>query len=185
MEEVLDTEEKIIRARYHDALSKSMEAQEELETALRAMHEIGEYPPPPKGLRFPPDDAQREGTTHTMRIGLGKEGIKGYVTTGVYSDGTLGEIFIKAEKEGSFVSGLMDSFATVFSIGLQSGVPLDRLISKLRFTRFEPAGFTKNPEIHSASSVLDYLAQWLVKKYSKPIKQEENDGESIAIDTIN
>ena len=181
----MDTEEKIIRARYHDALNKSMEAQEELEVALRAMHEIGEYPPPPKGLRFPLDDSQRAGTTHTMRIGFGEEGIKGYVTTGVYSDGTLGEVFVQAEKQGSFISGLMDSFATVFSIALQSGVPLDRLISKIRYTRFEPAGFTQNPKIHSAFSVLDYLAQWLGQKYNKPIKQEENYGEARSIDTVN
>lgn len=181
----MDTQEKIIRARYHDALSKSMEAQEELEMRLNDMHKIGEYPPPPKGLRFPLDDDQRAGVTHTMKIGFGEDGIKGYITTGVYSDGTLGEVFIKAEKQGSFISGLMDSFATVFSIALQSGVPLDRLISKLRFTRFEPAGFTKNPEIRNASSVLDYLAQRLAQKYNKPIKQEENDGESIAIDAVN
>lgn len=181
----MDTQEKITRARYHDALTKSMEAQDELEHALNAMHKIGAYPPPPKVLRFPLDDAERSGITHTMRIGVGEEGIKGYMTSGVYSDGTLGEVFISAEKQGSFISGLMDSFATVFSIALQSGVPLDRLIGKLRHTRFEPAGFTSSDTIRSAKSALDYLAQWLEQKYNQAIKQEEKDGEAATSDTVN
>lgn len=178
-------EEMDIKVRYEAALAKSAEAQRELEVALRDMHRIGEYPAPPKVLRFPLDDAERNGMTHKMEIGIGAEGIKGYMTSGVYSGGSLGEIFISAEKQGSFASGLLDSFATVFSIALQSGVPLDRLIGKLRHTRFEPAGFTKSDKIRSAKSALDYLAQWLELKYNQSIKQEDSSGEPNANDTIN
>ena len=175
-------DEKEIREHYQAALATYQEANDGLGEALKAMHGIGEYPPPPKGLRFSLDD-ERPGMTRKMKIGFGEEGIKGYITSGTYSDGTLGEIFISAEKQGSFVSGLMDSFAKVFSIALQSGVPLDRLIQKFMFTRFEPAGVTNNPAIPIASSPLDYLARWLKLNYA-PINLEEEDGESVP-NTVN
>lgn len=157
---------------YSIALTEYIEAQKKLEEAMRAMHRAGEYPAPPNRLRFNLD-SERQGATHKFEMGAGADKIEGYITSGVYTDGTLGEIFIVAEKQGSFVSGLMDSFATVFSIALQSGVSLDRLINKFRHTRFEPAGYTQNPDIRTASSVLDYLVQWLDQRYNQP---EEKDG---------
>ena len=168
-----NNDENTIRARYREALKKYGEAQSDLATALKGMHGIGEYPPPPPRLRFPLDK-ERLGKTRKMQIGFGPDKMKGYFTAGTYSDGTLGEIFITAEKQGSFVSGLMDGFATVFSIALQSGVSLEKLLSKCRHTRFEPAGITPSQDIPTASSVLDYLAQWISQKF---VNGEEYLGE--------
>src|SRR5437762_2257035 len=90
---------------------------------------------------------ERESITHKFSIG----GHEGYITVGKYEDGSPGEIFITMAKEGSTISGLMDSFATMTSLALQHGVPLQLLVDKFTHTRFEPAGFTKNPEIGRAS----------------------------------
>ena len=91
----------------------------------------------------------RESITHKFSIA----GHEGYLTVGRYQDGTPGEIFLRMAKEGSTVSGLMDTIATMTSIALQYGVPLKALIDKFSHTRFEPAGFTNNPEIPMAKSV--------------------------------
>ncbi len=93
---------------------------------------------------------------------------EGYLTVGIYDDGTPGEIFVKMAKEGSTLSGFMDGLALSISIGLQYGVPLQALVDKLMNTRFEPAGFTENPSIRYASSVLDYIARWLGGKFLSP-----------------
>ena len=100
---------------------------------------------------------ERASTTHKFSVG----GSEGYVTVGMYSDGRPGEVFIKMSKEGSTLSGVMDGLALTLSIGLQYGVPLKTLVEKLINTRFEPSGFTENPEIRFASSLLDYLGRWL------------------------
>src|ERR1700756_2835228 len=84
------------------------------------------------------------------------------------ADGTPGEIFIKMAKEGSTLSGFMDGLALSISIGLQYGVPLKALVDKLTNTRFEPSGFTENPSIRYASSILDYIARWLGGKLLSP-----------------
>lgn len=84
-----------------------------------------------------------------------------YVTVGLYDDGTPGELFITASKEGSFVRGIMDSFATIISIALQYGVPLSVIIDKLKGSSFEPSGYTNNTDIKTAKSVVDYLAKYL------------------------
>lgn len=104
---------------------------------------------------------ERQSITHKFQVG----NHEGYVHVGLYDDGTPGELFITMSKEGSTISGLMDSFATAVSMGLQHGVPLDNFISKFKHTRFEPSGWTGHPEIHHASSVLDYLFQWLERKF--------------------
>jgi ribonucleoside-diphosphate reductase alpha chain len=83
----------------------------------------------------------------------------------MYDDGTPGEIFVKIAKEGTVVSGLMDSLATVTSIALQYGVPLKALTDKFSHTRFEPSGVTGNPEIPIAKSIMDYIGRWLAKRY--------------------
>jgi ribonucleoside-diphosphate reductase alpha chain len=90
----------------------------------------------------------------------------------MYEDGSPGEIFLKMAKEGSTVSGLMDSFATAISLALQYGVPLQALVDKFSHTRFEPQGFTKNPEIPIAKSVMDYIFRWLASRY---LSLEERD----------
>lgn len=104
--------------------------------------------------RLPDERASR---THRFNVA----GNKGYVTVGVFSDGAVGEIFITMAKEGSTVSGLVNSFAQVVSVALQYGVPLQVLCEKFTGIRFEPAGFTGNPEIPIATSITDYIFRWL------------------------
>ncbi|MFH1262024.1 MAG: vitamin B12-dependent ribonucleotide reductase [Pseudomonadota bacterium] len=104
---------------------------------------------------------ERTAITHKFTIG----GHEGYITVGTYEDGTPGEIFLVMSKEGTVVSGLMDSFATAISLALQYGVPLKVLISKFSHTRFEPSGITNNKEIPFAKSVVDYIFRWLASKF--------------------
>ncbi len=84
---------------------------------------------------------------------------------GLFEDGKPGEIFLRMSKEGSTISGLMDSFATAISLTLQYGVPLEALVNKFTHMRFEPSGFTKNPEIPMAKSLVDYIFRWLGSKF--------------------
>ncbi len=111
---------------------------------------------------------ERESITHKFSIG----GHEGYITVGKYEDGSAGEIFITMAKEGSTISGLMDSFATMTSLALQHGVPLQLLVDKFTHTRFEPSGFTKNPEIPMAKSIMDYIFKWLASKFLSRDAQE-------------
>ena len=99
--------------------------------------------------------------THKFAIA----GHEGYLTVGLYEHGQPGEIFIAMAKEGSTISGFMDSFALVFSIALQHGVPLETLVGKLAHTRFEPSGWTSNPEIGYAKSIMDYIFRWLQLRF--------------------
>ncbi len=111
------------------------------------------------GRRRLPDE--RPSITHKFSIA----GHEGYITVGMYDDGMPGEIFIVMSKEGSVVSGLMDSFATAISLGLQYGVPLRVMVDKFSHTRFEPSGMTNNPRIRIAKSVIDYIFRWLADKF--------------------
>jgi ribonucleoside-diphosphate reductase alpha chain len=104
---------------------------------------------------------ERRAITHKFSVG----GHEGYLTVGLYENGQPGEIFITMAKEGSTVSGLMDSFATAVSLALQYGVPLKVLCDKFSHTRFEPSGYTPNPEIKYAKSVMDYIFRWLALKF--------------------
>jgi ribonucleoside-diphosphate reductase alpha chain len=115
---------------------------------------------PPRAVRnrLP---AERASVTH--KFGLG--GHEGYITVGLYPNGSPGEIFIRMAKEGSTVSGLMDSFATAISISLQHGVPLRVLCEKFAHTRFEPSGWTGNPEIGYAKSIMDYIFRWIQMRF--------------------
>ena len=101
--------------------------------------------------------SERQSITHKFSVG----GHEGYITVGMYEDGTPGEIFIKMSKEGSTLSGFMDGFALSVSIGLQYGVPLKALVDKFINTRFEPSGYTGHKSIPYAKSVLDYIGRWL------------------------
>ncbi len=113
----------------------------------------------PLARRRLPDE--RRAITHKFSIG----GHEGYMTVGMYDDGLPGELFVVMAKEGSVVSGLMDSFATSISMALQYGVPLHVLSDKFSHTRFEPSGFTGNPEIPIAKSITDYIFRWLALKF--------------------
>jgi ribonucleoside-diphosphate reductase alpha chain len=104
---------------------------------------------------------ERRAVTHHFSIA----GQEGYLTVGLYEDGTPGEIFIRMAKDGSTISGLMDSFATVVSLALQHGVPLRTLCEKLKHTRFEPSGWSGNPKIGYASSLMDYLFRYMELRF--------------------
>ena len=95
-------------------------------------------------------------------------GHEGYIHVGLYDDGSPGELFIKIAKEGSTISGLMDTIGILTSMALQYGVPLDVLVSKFSHVRFEPSGFTKNPEIPLAKSLIDYIFRFLGAKFLSP-----------------
>jgi len=114
---------------------------------------------------------EREAFTHKFSIG----GHEGYLTTGLYEDGQPGEIFLKMAKEGSTVSGLMDTIATMTSIALQYGVPLKALVDKFSHTRFEPSGFTGNKQIPIAKSITDYVFRYLGNRYLE--SEETTSGE--------
>ena len=115
---------------------------------------------PPIATRYKLPD-ERASFTHKFSIG----GHEGYLTVGMYDDQSPGEIFVRMAKEGSVISGLMDSFATAISLALQHGVPLHVLIEKFKGTRFEPSGFTGNQEIPIATSIMDYLFRWLAIRF--------------------
>ena len=107
---------------------------------------------------------RRERLPHTRRSLTHKfdiQGHEGYVNVGFYPDGRPGELFITMAKEGSTIGGLMDVLGTSISIGLQYGVPLEVFVNKFAHSRFEPAGFTKNPDIPIAKSIADYIFRWL------------------------
>ncbi len=112
---------------------------------------------------------ERKSITHKFDIA----GHEGYITVGMYEDGQPGEIFITMSKEGSTISGLMDSFATAVSMALQYGVPLKVLVDKFSHMRFEPSGFTKNPDIPMAKSIMDYIFRWLASKFLDRDAQQE------------
>jgi ribonucleoside-diphosphate reductase alpha chain len=105
--------------------------------------------------------SERAAITHKFDI----QGHEGYLTVGLYEDGQPGEIFLKMAKEGSTLSGMMDSFATSISVALQYGVPLRLFCAKFAHTRFEPAGYTGNPEIPIAKSIVDYIFRWLAARF--------------------
>ncbi len=104
---------------------------------------------------------ERQAITHKFSIA----GHEGYITVGLYPEGQPGEIFLTMSKEGSTISRLMDSFATAISLALQYGVPLKTLVDKFAHSRFEPSGFTNNPEIKIAKSISDYIFRWLGLKF--------------------
>jgi len=106
-------------------------------------------------------DDERQSVTHKFSIG----GHEGYITVGLYSDGTPGEVFISMAKEGSTISGLMDTLATSISYGLQYGVPLKFFVDKFSHVRFEPSGWTGNQQVPYAKSIIDYIFRWLGARF--------------------
>ncbi len=113
---------------------------------------------------------ERKSLTHKFSLG----GHEGYITAGMYEDGTVGEIFLTdIGKEGSTLRGMMNSFATAISISLQYGVPLETLVRKFAYMRFEPEGITTNPEIPFAKSMPDYIMRWLASRFLDADTQEE------------
>ena len=109
----------------------------------------------------------RTSLTHKFEIA----GHEGYITVGLYEDGQPGELFITMSKEGSTIGGLMDTVGTLTSIALQYGVPLESLVKKFAYQRFEPSGFTKNSDIRHATSITDYVFRWLACQFIKGYKE--------------
>lgn len=171
---VVGDEEERIRTEYHHCVEEYQKAAESLRAAARDMNKIGIWPAPPGGVRFQLSD-ERSALTHKFKLGVGKESVKVYCTPGHYTEGELGEIFLRADRQGSLVRGLMDCFATLFSIALQYGVPLERLIEKFKHVRFEPSGYSSGGQIRKASSMIDYIIQWLELKYasSEPPREDQ------------
>jgi ribonucleoside-diphosphate reductase alpha chain len=132
-------------------------------------------PPEPHRVRLPDE---REAVTHKFSVG----GHEGYITVGLYPNGKPGEMFISMAKEGSVVSGLMDSFATAVSIMLQYGVPLKVLVNKFSHMRFEPSGMTSNPEIPLAKSIMDYIFRWMALKFGDEAARAETLAQEAAIE---
>jgi ribonucleoside-diphosphate reductase alpha chain len=130
-------------------------------TGVSAPHEEPNLNGPPRAVRHKLQ-AERRSITHKFNVG----GHEGYITVGLYPDDSVGEIFITMAKEGSTVSGLMDSFSCAVSIALQHGVPLKLLCEKFAHTRFEPSGWSGNPDIGFAKSIMDYIFRWLDLRFS-------------------
>jgi ribonucleoside-diphosphate reductase alpha chain len=127
-----------------------------------AVSEVG-----PQRKRMP---RERQSLTHKFSLG----GHEGYITAGMYEDGSVGEIFLTdIGKEGSTLRGMMNAFATAISISLQYGVPLQTLVEKFSYMRFEPEGITNNPEIPFAKSMPDYIMRWLASRFLDADTQEE------------
>jgi ribonucleoside-diphosphate reductase alpha chain len=151
---------------YRDGCKRSQPlstSKEEARGEAPARAPVGEGRPARRKL---PDE--RHAITHKFQIA----GHEGYITVGMYEDGKPGEIFLVMAKEGSTISGLMDAFATSISMALQYGVPLEALVEKFSHVRFEPSGFTKNPEIPYAKSITDYIFRWLASKFLSAERQE-------------
>jgi ribonucleoside-diphosphate reductase alpha chain len=132
-----------------------------------AAADAAEEPARPVRRRMP---RERQSLTHKFSVG----GHEGYITAGEYEDGSLGEVFLTdVGKEGSTIKGLMNAFATAISIGLQYGVPLETFARKFAYVRFEPEGYTGNPEIPFAKSMPDYIMRWLASRYGDADLHEE------------
>ncbi len=141
---------------------ETQEALREIEGKIATLAQTGARSgerPRPYRERLPDE---RRSITHKFRVG----DQEGYITVGLYDDGRPGEIFVKIAKEGSTVSGLMDTAALLTSVTLQYGVPIEDLARKLKNTRFEPYGRTNNPHIPWATSIVDYVFRWLERKFS-------------------
>jgi ribonucleoside-diphosphate reductase alpha chain len=147
------------------AASKSDTKSPEKRTSLEYVGKAAPPTPAPFRRKLPDE---RRSITHKFSVA----GHEGYVTVGLFEDGKPGEIFLRMSKEGSTISGLMDSFATAISLTLQYGVPLEALVNKFTHMRFEPSGFTKNPEIPIAKSLVDYIFRWMGSKFLNPEEKE-------------
>jgi len=132
----------------------------------------------PRRVKLPDERVAR---THKFSVA----GHEGYLTVGLYDEGQPGEIFLRMAKEGSTVSGLMDTIATMTSIALQYGVPLKTLVDKFSHTRFEPSGFTNNPEIPFAKSITDYVFRYLGSRFldtEAPPDEQETQTDAVGLE---
>lgn len=149
--------------RENDALrQRILELEEEIKQLREKIHT-------PMRHRLPDT---RRAITHKFDIA----GHEGYITVGLYEDGSPGELFITMAKEGSTIGGLMDTIGTLVSLAFQYGVPLETLVNKFAHQRFEPSGFTKNPDIPMAKSITDYLFRWLGNQFIPGYREQNRPG---------
>jgi ribonucleoside-diphosphate reductase alpha chain len=137
-----------------------------LESQLKQLRAIGEKP---VRRRLP---ETRKSITHKFDIA----GHEGYITVGLFEDGTPGELFVTMAKEGSTIGGLMDTIGTLVSMALQYGVPLETLVRKFAHQRFEPSGITKNPDIRIAKSLTDYVFRWMGMEFIPGYREANSNG---------
>jgi ribonucleoside-diphosphate reductase alpha chain len=119
---------------------------------------------PPERRRLPDE---RPGFTKRIHLRHREGDLKIYVSTGTFPDGTLGELFIKADKAGSTISGLLDSLSVTASLALQHGVPIETIVEKWGRMQFDPSGTTTDPDMRQVSSIVDAVARWLHSRYAK------------------
>jgi ribonucleoside-diphosphate reductase alpha chain len=139
-------------------LNTSKDAKAPAEAVQQAAMAAVTAQPKPVRRRLPDE---RRAITHKFDIA----GHEGYITAGLFEDGSPGEVFLVMAKEGSTISGFADAFAQAISYALQYGVPLQVLVDKFSHTRFEPSGMTKNPEVRFAKSIVDYIFRWMASKF--------------------
>src|ERR1700680_4220172 len=151
---------------YRDGCKRSQPLSTSLDKKKEEKAPVVEY----RALRRKLPD-ERKAVTHKFDI----QGHEGYLTVGLFDDGTPGELFVTMAKEGSTISGLMDAFATQTSYALQFGVPLKFMVDKFSHMRFEPSGFTKNKEIPIAKSIVDYIFRWMASHFL-PIEDQDEAG---------
>ena len=137
-------------------LAQPLSSQEDKKTKEKEKEIVIQYKPLRRKM-------PKERMSITRKVIIG--GHKLYLTVGLYDDGTPGEIFITMSQQGSFTAGMIDSFAKILSIGLQYGVPVQTIVSQLRHMRFQPMGYTGDQDITNTSSISDFVAQWLDKKF--------------------
>jgi ribonucleoside-diphosphate reductase alpha chain len=135
-----------------------------VETVREVVKEVVKIVERPQRRKLPDE---RHAITHKFDVA----GHEGYITVGLFDDGTPGEIFLVMAKEGSTISGFADAFAQAVSYCLQYGVPLQTLVDKFSHSRFEPSGMTKNPEVRFAKSIVDYIFRWMATKFLSPEAQ--------------
>jgi ribonucleoside-diphosphate reductase alpha chain len=150
-----------------DQTQQHQPTQVEIDAMIKKAVDAALEAAPPHRYRMP---VERQSITHKFQLG----GHEGYITAGKYEDGSVGEIFLTdIGKEGSTLRGMMNAFATAISIALQYGVPLETLVRKFSYMRFEPEGMTTNPEIPFAKSLPDYIMRWLASRFLDVDAQEE------------
>lgn len=146
---------------YNVVLAQCGELQKALEEKLIACNNRGIFPSPPPLTRFRLP-VTRDGITHRVDFRVDGEDFAMYIQPSFYEDGVMGEVFLKADKQGSFVSGLVDALSITLSVALQYGVPLSHVVDKLKGSRSgEGVCALGNPPIKRCKSVVDYVAQWL------------------------
>ncbi|MDB4485525.1 vitamin B12-dependent ribonucleotide reductase, partial [bacterium] len=139
--------------------SENESVEDKITSLEKEIERLGKQATQPLRRRLP---ETRKAVTHKFDIA----GHEGYLTVGLFEDDSPGELFITMAKEGSTIGGLMDSVATLTSMALQYGVPLEALVRKFSHQRFEPSGFTKNPNIRNCSSIPDYVFRWMSQTFA-------------------